>query len=80
MPRSRNTGHRTWRRLRTQILAANNICAYCGQPDANTVDHIIPVSLGGAVHDPANLQPMHGHCNSQKGNRTNRRNPTSRNW
>lgn len=53
-------------------------CGVCGFPmkrdvprgrvDAPTIDHIIPLSKGGA-HTPDNLQWAHMGCNSGKGNR-----------
>lgn len=52
--------HRRWRRLRLSILLVNDTCALCGKPGADTIDHIVPVHLGGPKWDPANLRPMHG--------------------
>ena len=49
-----------WRKLRAQILAQSDICWMCGQPGADTVDHILEIKRGGAVLDPANLRPAHG--------------------
>ena len=47
-------------------------CALCGKPVAlkdATIDHITPISRGGAKRDPANLQATHSKCNHRKGNR-----------
>lgn len=54
-------GTRRWRQLRAAILATSDICGHCGQPGADTVDHIIPVDLRpDLAMDPTNLRPMHG--------------------
>jgi 5-methylcytosine-specific restriction endonuclease McrA len=55
-------------------------CQLCGRkvnpdltvphPMAATLDHIVPVSLGGA-HEEANLQLAHFGCNSRKRNKVN---------
>ena len=37
----------------------------CGAPDADTLDHVKPISKGGA-HIPANLRPACLSCNSSK--------------
>lgn len=39
-------------------------CAYCGM-EANSLDHFIPVALGGDSH-PGNLVPACQSCNSKK--------------
>jgi len=57
---------RAWRMLRAEILAADPICVYCGAP-ATTVDHVKPVSKGGAELDPANCVPACASCNVRKG-------------
>jgi 5-methylcytosine-specific restriction endonuclease McrA len=44
-------------------------CAYCGQPNANTMDHVIPRSRGGGT-DWMNAVAAHASCNERKGNRT----------
>jgi 5-methylcytosine-specific restriction endonuclease McrA len=54
------------------------ICALCGQPvdpslknphpQSKSIDHIIPVSKGGA-HTMENVQLAHLVCNIRKGNR-----------
>jgi hypothetical protein len=55
------------------------VCKLCGcevdryaiapQPNAPTIDHIIPISRGGP-HVPSNLQCAHWRCNLRKGSKT----------
>ncbi|MFI5955825.1 HNH endonuclease [Cryptosporangium sp. NPDC051539] len=73
---------RPWRRLRDLVLAASGgICALCGLPGANSVDHIVPLSKGGAPMAPSNLRAAHSTCNSKRGNRMQLRTvKTSRDW
>lgn len=55
-----------WQKIRKSILDRDqHSCAYCGK-DATTVDHIVPVSLGGDAH-PTNLVACCRSCNSSKG-------------
>lgn len=42
-------------------------CHLCGRSGASTVDHLVPISKGGALWDPANLRPAHGTCNYMRG-------------
>ena len=59
-----------WRRLRAQVLEANNVCWLCGKstPPADTVDHVLPLSVYPELaHDIGNLRPAHKSCNSSKG-------------
>lgn len=44
-------------------------CYNCGATSDITMDHVIPVSIGGN-HGIGNLIPLCGSCNSQKGART----------
>lgn len=56
------------RRLRFEILRRDSYsCRYCGAmaPDALTVDHVIPVTLGGG-DDPNNLVTACQDCNNGK--------------
>lgn len=57
------------KRLRFEILRRDNhACRYCGgvAPDVKlTVDHVIPVVLGGTA-DPANLVAACADCNAGK--------------
>ena len=58
-------------------------CWLCGQPGADTADHVVPRSRGGG-NELDNLRPAHRRCNSARGNRPARRPaapiPTSRDW
>ena len=55
-----------WRALRTATFARyGHVCYRCGGY-ANTVDHVLPVALGG-THEPSNLRPACGPCNSSTG-------------
>lgn len=64
-----------YRKLRAQVLAHSDVCIMCGHGAADAVDHIHPVSKGGAPRDPDNLAPIHGvnkcptclrSCNNEK--------------
>lgn len=62
-----------WASLRRAVLARDHgICHVCGQPGADTVDHVTPQSQGGS-DDPTNLAPVHDrtppHCHRAKTNR-----------
>lgn len=65
--------------LRSQIAERDGWrCGICGRkvnadltgphPMSKSLDHIIPLSLGGA-HDPANVRLAHLVCNVKRGNR-----------
>lgn len=43
-------------------------CAYCGGSGKMTIDHVIPLSRGGA-HSIGNLLPACGFCNFSKGSK-----------
>ena len=79
-----------WKTLRRQILDESDICWICGHHGADTIDHIVPMSMGGQ-NDRANLRPAHGRrrpdlgCpgNYSRGDGRRNRNtprPTSRTW
>jgi 5-methylcytosine-specific restriction endonuclease McrA len=55
-----------WRALRKAVFATKGrFCWWCGQP-AGTVDHVLPVVLGGG-HELANLVPACKRCNYSRG-------------
>jgi 5-methylcytosine-specific restriction endonuclease McrA len=57
-----------WRKIRKRILIRDqDTCQRCGQP-GNTVDHIIPRTLGGDDSE-SNLQCLCAKCNYSKGGR-----------
>lgn len=67
-----------FRKLRARVLAESDVCLVCGHGAADAVDHVHPVSKGGAKLDLDNLAPIYGvagclvclrKCNSEKGNR-----------
>ena len=82
---SKRPGGRPWARLRRHIILRDaGICALCGLPGADSVDHRTALIDGGHPTDPANLQAAHLSCNVRKENdrrhgRTSTRN-TSRAW
>ncbi|MFG2747213.1 HNH endonuclease signature motif containing protein [Streptomyces chartreusis] len=49
---------------------------------AFTLDHLIPLSRGGSLLDPANARSAHRRCNSARGNRAGTTAPlrSSRRW
>jgi 5-methylcytosine-specific restriction endonuclease McrA len=62
-----------WERIRLEILVRDGYRCRIGGPGctirATTVDHIVPLALGGARLDPANLRAACGHCNTSLGGR-----------
>lgn len=53
--------------LRAAVLGAKGtVCHLCGYPGADTIDHLIPRSLGGD-NSVDNLAPAHHSCNSARG-------------
>lgn len=68
-----------YQKQRARILNTETICAICGMPVdkslkfphpmSPTIDHIVPVSLGGHPSDPDNLQLAHLKCNQVKSSR-----------
>jgi len=60
--RKRVANYRTRKRL--GVVSTGNQCVYCGR-NANTVDHIIPISKGGK-DEYDNLVPCCKSCNSSK--------------
>lgn len=50
-------------------VSENSRCAYCGSEESIQIDHIVPLSRGGA-HAIENLQPLCRTCNTVKWNLT----------
>jgi 5-methylcytosine-specific restriction endonuclease McrA len=66
---------RKYKAIRLMVLARDQYtCYYCQTPDANTVDHIVPVSRSdeNAAYDPNNMVACCSRCNSSKGSRSQR--------
>lgn len=72
---------RPYRRLVAAQKALRLPCWICGHnipanvdgrthPLAFTLDHLVPLSRGGSLLDPANARSAHRRCNSARGNRT----------
>ena len=60
-----------WRKMRASFLNAHPLCAICereGRPvtPATQLDHIRPVSAGGDVWNPENLQGACASCHAKK--------------
>jgi len=62
---------RTWRTLRKYVLSGEPLCRSCGVP-AQVVDHIRPISQGGAKLDIENLQPLCSRCHNKKSSKEGR--------
>jgi 5-methylcytosine-specific restriction endonuclease McrA len=82
-----------WQLLCRSLIPRAILCAICHRPLVHgaparsryspSVDHIVPISLGGDPFDRANLRVVHYGCNASRGNgRRGRRTPqtTSRGW
>ena len=59
------SSHR-WQRVRASVRADASECVDCGAVDDLTVDHVQPLSQGGAPYDPANLEVVCRRCNSAR--------------
>lgn len=65
-------GHARQQRNRA-ILRTSDVCHICGEPGADSIDHITPLARGGTEHRD-NLAPAHHwtpnsqgiHCNRAK--------------
>lgn len=52
-------GTARWKKLRALVLRTSDVCWMCGRGGADTVDHLIPLALGGQ-NVIENLRPAHG--------------------
>ena len=56
-----------WKRIAALQLARQPLCQACpGIVAATLVDHIVPITAGGAERDPANLQSLCRCCHADK--------------
>ena len=93
-PRYANGARR--RAIRARLMAAQDVCAICGQgidkslktphPMSPEVDEIVPVSKGGDPLDISNCRLVHRICNQRRGNKADHEPsqsppvPHSRDW
>lgn len=71
---------RPYRTLCASVKRLGDPCWLCGHNiDSSlpvthrmsfTLDHVVPLSRGGSLLDPANARSAHRMCNSRRGNRT----------
>ncbi len=63
-----NRPGRPWRRVRDAVLKRDGgICWICGQPGANSADHLIPRSVRPDLEmDLSNLAAAHLRCNVKR--------------
>ena len=55
------------KQLKDYIFKRDGKCLKCGENNDLTIDHVVPVSMGGDNHH-SNLQVLCRKCNSIKGN------------
>ncbi len=55
----------TFEEWQSVLVRFGGRCAYCGSPNANTMDHVVPISKGG-LHTLLNVVPACKSCNSSK--------------
>ena len=60
-----------WQKMRATLLSRWPLCRKCRRPAAE-IDHIVPVSKGGAFWDKGNLQALCRACHERKTARENR--------
>ena len=73
---TRPSGYRQppgWKTTVRRVIARDRgVCYLCGQPGADTADHVQPVSQGGSHHD-GNLRAAHQQpCHAAKTERERR--------
>jgi len=66
VPPGQRLRSRQWLKIRARVLERDNCtCTYCGAW-AGTVDHVVPIALGGS-NDDSNLAACCAYCNRSKG-------------
>lgn len=83
----RNGSSSSWRKVRRMVLVRDGrVCQMKGPRCtgvATTVDHVVPLALGGSDH-PSNLRAACAACNTSSGaglsSRAGRLGPPSRRW
>ena len=70
-PKAQNFYHtKRWKHLRDYFLSTSPICVECAKRGIVTagqlVDHIIPITDGGAAMDINNLQTLCAACHNRK--------------
>lgn len=68
-PAERWGGRKVAKYVAMTLERYGTVCWLCGLPGADSADHVIPRSLGGAVYNLDNLAPAHTPCNKARGNR-----------
>jgi 5-methylcytosine-specific restriction endonuclease McrA len=63
---------RPWQRIKARVIRRDGgICHLCGQPGADSADHLVPYSQGG-TNTMDNLRAVHHdvepRCNRARGN------------
>ena len=59
------TNDESWIRLKVELREENNICFYCSTPNSRSIDHKVPVKVGGS-NDRSNLVISCYLCNRLK--------------
>ena len=70
-------GGRPYRRLQARIKRDQQVCWICGlpidpelrspHPFSFSLDHLVPLSMGGSLNDPTNARAAHRLCNMKRG-------------
>lgn len=67
--RAKAGGVLTGRQWRAVLEFYNHTCLRCGSAESISMDHVVPLSLGGS-HEVCNVQPLCMPCNRMKGTKT----------
>ena len=55
-----------WLRTREAVLGRDPICVVCDNALSTDVDHVVPMSRGGAEYELANLRGLCGPCHWER--------------